>query len=159
MDFKALSQNAFKALSQATIDFDKIEPLRASSSEEEDSVEYLQGWHNPQSMQSRPFLSLRNFLLIQLSVFALYSFGLFVVLGKQKANCKNAPGLMYCKYLPHSLCLSLRLPVCPIQGLSWSTPETDTQLGSRRDTIRWTLTCMLYSTCTGRYPNATSSPT
>ncbi|MCJ1423522.1 hypothetical protein MMC29_001406 [Sticta canariensis] len=87
------SQNAFNAMSQKSFD---IEPLRASSSEEEDTpTEYLKGWHNPQSMQGRPFLSLRNFLAIQLGVFALYSLGLFVLLAKQSGSCKNAPGLMY----------------------------------------------------------------
>lgn len=100
MGFKAVSRNAFKALSQKT--FDEIEPLGASASEQEDSVEYLKGWHNPHSMQGRPFLSLRNFLVIQLSIFALYSLGLWVLLGKQGASCKIAPGLMYCKH-PHSL--------------------------------------------------------
>lgn len=100
MGFKAMSQKAFKAMGQRS--FDEIEPLRANSSEEEDSIEYVKGWHNPQSMQGRPFLSLRNFLVIQLGVFALYSLGLFVVVGKQGAKCKNAPGLMYCKY-SHSL--------------------------------------------------------
>lgn len=88
-----MTQKAFKAMGQKS--FDEIEPLRANSSEEEDSIEYVKGWHNPQSMQGRPFLSLRNFLVIQLGVFALYSLGLFVVVGKQGANCKNAPGLMY----------------------------------------------------------------
>ena len=98
MGFTAMCQKAFRAIVISPKSFDENEPLDASSSVEEDSIEYLKGWHNPQSMQGRPFLSLRNFLVIQLSVFALYSLGLFVVLMKQGANCKNAPGLMYCKY-------------------------------------------------------------
>ncbi|MCJ1465741.1 hypothetical protein MMC07_004360 [Pseudocyphellaria aurata] len=90
---KAISQKASKATSEKR--FDETEPANESSFEDEHSVEYLKGWHNPQSMQRRPFLSLRSFLLIQLSIFALYSLGLFVVLLKQGAICKNAPELMY----------------------------------------------------------------
>ena len=90
------SQDASKAMSQKSFN---IGPVRASSSEEEGaSTEYLKGWHNPQSMQSRPLLSLRKFLAIQLVVFALYTLGLFVLLRKQSGSCKNAPGLMYCQY-------------------------------------------------------------
>lgn len=97
---KAISQKASKAMSQKSLE--DIEPTSASSFEDEHSVEYLKGWHNPQSMQRRPFLSLRKFLLIQLSIFAMYSLGIFVVLLKQGANCKNAPGLLYCKD-PHPI--------------------------------------------------------
>lgn len=92
-------------MSQKSFD---LEPLRASSSEEEEEegaqTEYLKGWHNPQSMQGRPFPSLRNFLALQLVVLAVYTLGLFMLLGKQWGRCTNAPGLMYCQYP-----LSLRL--------------------------------------------------
>lgn len=129
MGFKAMSRKAFQAIAIRPKSFDENEPLDTSSSAEEDSIDYLKGWHNPQSMQGRPFLSLRNFLVIQLSVFALYSLGLFMVLMKQGTNCKNSAELMYCKY-----------------SLSYAY------------TAGRTLICICYSACAWCDPDATSGP-
>ena len=85
--------------------FEATERLSASSLDDDNSTDYLKGWHNPQSMQRRPFLSLCNFVLIQFVVIGLFTAIFFSASWKQMACCKNAPGFLYCRLQIRPLCL------------------------------------------------------